>query len=74
MDEARALPPSVVIATAMGVLLALATLVFLQPFLELLGARERELELAHGCLAIRLPSTILLGLKAISHTQLIRIN
>lgn len=62
MDEARGIATSsILISTAMGVLLALATLVFLQPLLHLLGARGRELELAHGYLTISLPSTVLLG-------------
>ena len=63
MDDARGLATSsVLISAAIGVVLAGTTLVLLDPLLHLLGARGRELELAHSYLSISLPSTVLLGI------------
>lgn len=63
MDEARALASSAMVwVLLIAASLSALTLVFLQPILELLGARDRVLELASRFLCIVLPSTPLLGL------------
>lgn len=62
MDEARALASSSIAwVLGLSVLLVGLNLLFLDPLLRLLGAEGRVLELAHGFLAITLPSTVLLG-------------
>jgi Na+-driven multidrug efflux pump len=62
MAEARALgTSSLVICALLAVALTAATLFWLTPLLELLGAEGRVLELAHRFLCITLPSTVLLG-------------
>jgi putative MATE family efflux protein len=62
MAEARGLATSsVLINMALAVVMTALTLLFLDPLLQLLGARGRELELAHRFLVISLPSTLLLG-------------
>ncbi len=62
MDEARALASSSVLwVLLIAIALSALTLAFLQPILELLGARDRVLELAQRFLIIVLPSTPLLG-------------
>jgi putative MATE family efflux protein len=61
--EARAVGTSSLVITAvMSVVLTALTMVFLHPLLELLGARDRVLELAYRFLLITLPSTTLLGM------------
>jgi len=61
--EAHALGTSSLVITAgISVVLTTLTLLFLHPILELLGARDRVLELAYRFLAITLPSTTLLGM------------
>ncbi len=63
MDKARTLgTSSLVIAAGIAVLLTVVTLVFLHPILELLGARDRVLELAYRFLRITIPSTTLLAM------------
>jgi putative MATE family efflux protein len=62
MADARALATSSLVITAIiAVVLSITTLVFLEPMLQLLGARGRVLELAHRFLVITLPSSVLLG-------------
>jgi Na+-driven multidrug efflux pump len=62
MAEARALgTSSLIICALLAVALTAATLFWLSPLLELLGAEGRVLELAHRFLCITLPSTVLLG-------------
>jgi Na+-driven multidrug efflux pump len=62
MDDARALATSsVAITAAVAVTLTTFTLLFLDPILHALGARDRVQELAHRFLMISLPSTVLLG-------------
>ena len=62
MADARALATSSLVITALiAVVLSITTLVFLEPLLQLLGARGRVLELAHRFLVITLPSSVLLG-------------
>jgi putative MATE family efflux protein len=62
MDEARALATScLVIAAAVGLLVSATTMVFLEPILQLLGARDRVLVLAQRFLMITLPSMPLLS-------------
>lgn len=61
--EARALGTSSLVLTAgISVVLTALTILFLHPILELLGARDRVLDLAYRFLLIALPSTTLLGL------------
>jgi Na+-driven multidrug efflux pump len=62
MDEARGLgTSSVLITAAVAVVLSTLTLLFLDPILHALGARDRVQVLAHRFLMISLPSTVLLG-------------
>lgn len=62
MAEAHALATSSLVITALvALVLSATTLVFLEPLLQLLGARGRVLELAHRFLVITLPSSVLLG-------------
>lgn len=62
MDEARGLGTSSVLITALvALVLTSLTLVFLDPILHALGARDRVQVLAHRFLTISLPSTVLLG-------------
>lgn len=62
MAEARALgTSSLVICALLAVAMTAATLFWLTPLLQLLGAEGRVLELAHRFLCITLPSTVLLG-------------
>ena len=61
-QEARAMGTSaLVIGVVLGLLMSLATLAFLDPILQLLGARDRVLELAHRFLSVTLLSTPLMG-------------
>jgi len=63
MDEARAIgTSSLVITGAIALALSALTLLFLQPLLHLLGARDHVLTLAQRFLTIVLPSTTLLGI------------
>ena len=62
MDEARALATSsLVIAAAVGLLMSVVTMVFLEPILHLLGARDKVLVLAQRFLMITLPSMFMLS-------------
>lgn len=62
MADARALATSSLVITALvAVVLSATTLLFLEPLLQLLGARGRVLELAYRFLVITLPSSVLLG-------------
>lgn len=62
MADARGLATSsLVLVAGIAVLTSGLTLLFLEPLLQLLGARGRVLELAQSFLAISLPSTVLLG-------------
>jgi Na+-driven multidrug efflux pump len=62
MADARAIATSsLVLVAAIAALVSGLTLVFLEPLLHLLGARDRILELAQRFLHISLPSTVLLG-------------
>ncbi|MDP1999066.1 MAG: MATE family efflux transporter [Rhodoferax sp.] len=62
MADARALATSSLVITALvTVVLSATTLLFLEPLLQLLGARGRVLELAYRFLVITLPSSVLLG-------------
>ncbi len=62
MPEARALgTSSLVLVAGLAVLMSAATLLWLDPILQLLGARGRVLELSHRYLTIALPSTVFLG-------------
>ncbi len=71
MDEARALATSslVLVALIATVISGLA-LLFLEPILHTLGARDRVLELAQRFLLITLPSTVLLGVGMVSSALL----
>lgn len=61
-DEARALATSsLVIAAAVGLLMSVVTMVFLEPILHLLGARDKVLVLAQRFLMITLPSMFMLS-------------
>ena len=61
-EEARAMGTSaLMIGVGLGLLMSLATLAFLDPILQLLGARDRVLELAHRFLSVTLLSTPLMG-------------
>ena len=63
MADARALATSSLVITAiLAVVLSGATLLFLEPVLQLLGTRGRVLESAHRFLLITLPSSVLLGM------------
>lgn len=60
--EARAVATSaLVLMAAIATLTVGLTMVFLEPLLHLLGARDRVLELAQRFLIITLPSNVLLG-------------
>ena len=62
VSEARALgTSSLVLVACIAVLLSAATLAFLEPLLQLLGARGHVLELAQRYLMMTLPSTVVLG-------------
>lgn len=62
MEQARGLATSsLVLVAGIAVLASGLTLVFLEPILHLLGARDRVLELAQRFLIITLPSNVLLG-------------
>jgi putative MATE family efflux protein len=62
MDDARALgTSSVVLVAGIATVLMLATYIFLEPLLRMLGAQDRVLELALSFMRISLPSTVLLG-------------
>ena len=62
MADARGLATSSLVITAvLAVVLSALTLVFLEPLLLMLGARDRVLELALRFLNITLPSTVFLG-------------
>ncbi len=62
MDEARALATSsLVLAAAVGLIMSAATLVFLEPILHLLGARDKVLVLAQRFLMMTLPSMFMLS-------------
>lgn len=62
MADARGLATSSLVITAViSLVLSGATLLFLEPLLQLLGARGRVLELAYRFLLITLPSSVLLG-------------
>jgi Na+-driven multidrug efflux pump len=62
MPEARALATSsLVLVACIAALVSGLTLVFLEPLLHLLGARDRILELAQRFLHITLPSTVHAG-------------
>ena len=62
MADARALATSsLVLVAIIATLVSGVTLVFLEPLLHLLGARDRVLELAQRFLIISLPSTVMLG-------------
>lgn len=62
MPEARTLgTSSLVLVAGLAVLMSAATLLWLEPILQLLGARGRVLELSHRYLTIALPSTVFLG-------------
>jgi putative MATE family efflux protein len=63
MDEARALgTSSLVLAGGIAIAASALTLVFLEPLLYLLGARDQVLVLALRFLNMTLPSTVFLGL------------
>jgi Na+-driven multidrug efflux pump len=62
MADARALATSsLVLVAIIATLVSGVTLVFLEPLLHLLGARDRVAELAQRFLYIALPSTVMLG-------------
>ena len=62
MADARGIATSsLVLVAAIAALVSGLTLVFLEPLLHLLGARDRILELAQRFLHISLPSTVMLG-------------
>lgn len=62
LEEARAMgTSSLVIGVVLGLLMSLSTLALLDPILQMLGARDRVLELAHRFLSVTLMSTPLMG-------------
>ena len=62
MADARGIATSsLVLVAAIAAVVSGLTLVFLEPLLHLLGARDRILELAQRFLHISLPSTVMLG-------------
>jgi putative MATE family efflux protein len=71
MDEARALATSsLVLVAVIATVIAGLTMLFLEPILHTLGARDRVLELAQRFLLITLPSTVLLGVGMVSSALL----
>ncbi len=71
MDEARALATSsLVLVAVIATVISGLTMLFLEPILHTLGARDRVLELAQRFLLITLPSTVLLGVGMVSSALL----